>query len=597
MNHLWLLALFRPVEGAVFWVTDYLQNPLPAPFDFFYSNRLFVKSNRHRRYGLQDWAGANFSGRAVNLDCVAFNCRLNCVRVNSTTGTCPLPCGLVPSAGRRLQDRSACIFPTGAATARMLEEESDPSLEGVGRRLGHEELCNGAQNASGKLLWRRALAHTGGGPAPEVPAPDQCMALESADPCDFTTVIHPNTVAAYAAGSQGVIGYITFSWFARCVITPRSATALGTLNSLNLQGMIMMYPLSIGLSLSYVGSIGDENVIPTLPFVIITGCVEPDKIEESCEPHDQHTLAGIMFISLTNAAPFSIADLDAIAHVTITDDPAPVLEFYLSGGPTFARIFIGVWAVCLCLLSVYTFMTRTHSAWTGIAIFLEGIIGCPMQAVRGFMGWPWWNEGTAVDWGHWMNAAETPYATASTFITAAVWAKAVLGINFTKVQTLIFNLVLASITICVIVFIQIFGLAYAFALWWPAFSTVQREDVTPPILALNVAMQGFYIVCLLIAFYKMFRAAKAGASTVTTTIKAMLPWITVQIIGGVLYAVGQYLELYDVAQRYSRFSPGYNFFVFLTAYGLGQILMSTGQILALHSIARHKSSSSSSSSS
>jgi len=380
---------------------------------------------------------------------------------------------------------------------------------------------------------------------------------------------------------------ITYNWFITCCVLPRTSEPMKQFRQIGLQGLVYLVPCvatgcSIYLYSSIVARYFDSNPDPLLPIFIAVKplpngpqLLQPLKntrgssnpVDLGAEPDDEanvETLAlrAAQMNYLFGTSPYGVmaqANWTVKVFMELTDGPNPYFEAANSVGYIFAYRLYGVLFVILLLLSVAAlrkqYVTKRLLTWPTYVIFIEGFVGSVFRGLRCFTGQYFWNGNTPIDVGNWISDnAETPYTVSTTWVTALVWLRIVYGRPLSKIANIVFHCFTAAGAIAIVAFAQTVGLWYPMLPWWKhnPFGTSQglRDGANNPPLIINLCLVGVFALASVYAVFMIFRASKGaggGATTGTKTLKIMLKYILMQIVGIVLATIAGFIFNFSIS--------------------------------------------------
>jgi len=386
--------------------------------------------------------------------------------------------------------------------------------------------------------------------------PDPSMPYVSGNAmfCDLNNLVNASTLAM-----TDYFGLITYTWMVVCAIVPRSTEVWAVFGTLGFKGVLYLIPgTSQGSTISQYATITvglyDSNPIPSVPICIMSKVgLKP----RNGLPNDD--LTGITAGSgpVEGYAIQASADTSIDVYVTCEDGPNPNFDMANSTGFLFLYYLLAVMFCLLFLISGYGLVllqkTKKLCSFAALIMFVEGIICGAWRIFRCVTGPYPYNApaGYPLDFGAYIQqTSDTPFNVATTFITTMVWVKVVSGKTPTKMQTLLFNGFQWFMFIAIIAFMEVTGLIYPMQPWWGITinnsSGATMDLAYLPGIYANMGFSTVFVITCVFAFNKLIKAAKTGSSALMNTIKSMLPWIIINIIGLIFMILGSLFYHYHI---------------------------------------------------
>jgi len=366
-------------------------------------------------YGLQDWSNNEYNrtGKVMLIDCISLKC-------------------------------------TGSAS---------------GRQLGH----SGAVSIG--------TAQPGWLPDPAAPATDYC---------DISTM-----VTSAVTSAEDLIATVGYLWWFQCVILKRSGSSVATFQSAGFKGLTVFLGTLMVQNHAVGGRVGESNPAPDFPIVFVhqkkfygaAQCnlrkalspIDSSTANDACNPGavawwwtperaDDGALLTELWLQF-NKAP------SAEIHITMTSDPNPFRDAMMAPGNQFLFVSYGILTVVLMLYSFYSIWQLRSilfaKRWTIAVIVLEGIIAGAIRAWRHFSSPILYKEMGSVDVSAWLlHHSDTPFSTASTWITAATWLRILYGRTLSQKAEKCFDVVNLFIVFVILVGLIILSLIFPYNPWW-----------------------------------------------------------------------------------------------------------------------------------
>jgi len=248
---------------------------------------------------------------------------------------------------------------------------------------------------------------------------------------------------------------------------------MGQFSTLGFKGILYLTPCQpngcmISAYASITANMFDSNPIPGIPICIAAmGRSTSEKFwaESGLNPSYGPADEGVAQSYLLRQAVGAGATMKV--YVECTDDPHPFIEYANGPGFKFFYILYGLLHIALLLASVYLLVRKRAAmcSWIAYVIFVEGIVSSGLRAWRVLSGLYFYNANTTLDFGNFVEqCAEAPFSTSTTWVTAMVWLKIIVGIRSKKAACL-YNALIAFGVVVMIPFAMTMGLLYPTQPW------------------------------------------------------------------------------------------------------------------------------------
>jgi len=474
----------------------------------------------------------------------------------------------------------------------------------------------------------RRLIHGGGSPitAPAGWYPDPSM--PNTDFCDLTTMFSKAKITQAISTHGGIWAVTTIAWIGTCITGPRSNAAYLSIPAAGFPAILIGVPGSVATS--FQAYYHASNPLPTTK--VCWGYLPNGTSSESAlgreltilmyglnigattvgyAPYTQFNL-NIPFLTskgpyageatwaipnLTHSGPPSFYPANFSIYVRCTNDDDVDYAYMMSFGNIFSWRFAAALQLIVVFWSIVQLVLLGKKGklctWPAFVMLMEGMLASVFRAWRNIDILPYlWTGNFDVPVSHWlMRGAEMPWSNSSTFATVYVWARIVFFRGTSKTA----DIVAFAFCLCLLGIFLWLGLMYGIQNWtkFPPNSTPQQvlDFSVYPGAILTAAFAFAFVIISLVAIAKLAMLSKVSAS-VKATLRFMLPWILVQVVGLVLLITANFVEIaYHFTGPLLRPEPKMTNFAF-HALAWGGFLTSFGQVGALS-----KGSSSSSSSS
>eukprot|EP00966_Prymnesium_polylepis_P264374 6107536-Prymnesium_polylepis.1 len=263
----------------------------------------------------------------------------------------------------------------------------------------------------------RQLAHETGGAKPAVPWPDPMGSLNNQ--CHMSTVIR--SVKTVGMDYMGIINWI---WYVLCVLSQRrkGTVYMESFNSLQLNGLLIIYPQWCDFATSHVPFLWSGNPIPATPF-----CFTYTDLRFSYDS----TFSIATFWSAYLAGWFNLTDV----YVTLTDDYSQLNE--TEGGPA-SVFFYRLYGVIDFFLLLYTIKALVGNPKgdpiSNFIVFQQGFAGAILRIFKCWVIAPQFGGNLVLDVTLFImfNDAFCFISTVSAIWGAAVWIKLILNLKLPK---------------------------------------------------------------------------------------------------------------------------------------------------------------------
>jgi len=495
-----------------------------------------------------------------------------------------------------------------------------PACPSSGRRLGHGGGC-------------RRLGH-GGGSAVTAPAgwvPDPSANATLADFCDLRTMVNFPPVSGRRLGHGGanpnagrrVVGMVFHSGFLQtCVFVPRTAQPLIWAKESGLLGLLFLTVTDPVMMSGHVHSMIDGgNPVPDFPVLVATSTnVASSYTSSYTRSSDSADLIALITIVLTcnaqTTSPARNLSLPACDGSTQTmyADLYPELDDLnvTSSAAVFLYYVVGIGFLIQIVFVVYVALSRRKqlSLVQHSVLITEGFVCAALRTYRQIK-FPTAGGFTAnVSYlGMWFldagGSLESSLSAATTFMTIAVYVKLLFaagGCALSAKKSKIVDVLVLLVSFLLGVTLTFLSILYPFQPWlvssWSWLSNLGNQNLKKisyqPAFVLNIIFASMFIACSFAAIVMMARVARTGGSSkIMSTVKKVLKYILMQVVGLVLVVVSIGMRAnWTLAWYYSL--PNYTmYWIQFQFQGWGNLLSSWGAVMTIV----HSSSSSSSSSS
>jgi len=484
-----------------------------------------------------------------------------------------------------------------------------PAPSCPGRLLGHGGGCSGRQLERTQMVAGRNLGHGASGAvtAPAGWRPD--ASAPATDYCDLRTMVG-------SLGSRQVVGLVEFGgWYTTCCLVPKTFAPFTYAKSAGLIALMMTTVVDPIMAIGHVPYMHGGNPIPDIPFV--TTSLRPqnflpswsNRSEDTANKVDAQSLliACCATCNLSANANCGGAVQTMFANISADDDG----QNLVSPGATFLYVIVGIGFVVQVLFVFYLEFKRCKQFQPlgHVVLVVEGLMCGGLRAYRQFEN-P--SSGAITEdvsfQGMWFldagGSLESSLSVAATFLTITVYVKLILSAMGCRLSTkggkaLDFIMVVIGVLLCgALIF---FSILFPFQPWLKddlefmnsLTNSELRKLTYEPGFVINTVFAGIFIVASVFALVMLAKVARKGSSSsIFATLKRLLKYILLQIVGLIMVVVATGLRSnYSVAWYYSL--PDYGmYWCQLQLQSFGNLLASWGAIMT---IACSSSSSSSSS--
>jgi len=267
----------------------------------------------------------------------------------------------------------------------------------------------------------------------------------------------------------------------------------------------------------------------------------------------------------------------------------------------FFKIWAAIsWILFLFSLAIIFKMKKKALSWAGFVVLVEGIAANAARGVQNLYE-PAFVHESSYWFSNFIQLVDVPMSISSTWVALMIWLKivgtTVFAVRFNTKITYAWNAFvwLGVLVLFVILYIYICGKwSYALRPWTPELLAKGADEVRTEtnnlIYNITIAFLATFAAICLAAIAAIIRVAKQTASvTIVKTIKRMMIWISLQMVGMMLFTVGFYY-ISEHLRHYAYVQSSFVIF-FNHVKPFGSLLSSFAQVMAVNTSLNSTSSS------
>lgn len=441
--------------------------------------------------------------------------------------------------------------------------------------------------------------------------------------CRPSTYMDPN-----ADYSESIFG-ITVAFLFYCVVQAETSAYMAEFAAFNPKAVVMYTHLANPYT-SVVTEHGGTNPLPNTPLLMTSG-YNAEKRREDCMAG--RNCNGGPYPEMYDAFPDQTCDFygkgkfkgkaagnnpwanfptsytgksggqigwwidsgNGTVYAQIASYQAPSGRALLSDASMVFFKFYSALAFITVIFSCYVLfkLKKRTLSWPGYVVIMEGVLSSGCRGYQMLYEPFFQNVESVYFHANFVQIIDVPFSISSTWVTFMIWLKIVLTSLFnlkfsTKVAAVWNGFVSAgAIVLVVILFIQAAGdWSYARRPWVPELLAKDadkvRMDANNTVLYLNIAFVGAFGAVCFLGLVVIMRALKNTSSgSLARTIKTMLKWISLQIVGTIFFIWGFWMNSHQMRHQ-DYVTVSWTLF-YQHGKPIGGLTMSIAQIMAVFS--------------